>query len=177
MASSLLAVVAGVAPELTVVALPVVPVLCEVWSIAPVPPAPDSPEYSSAATPTSALEVAVTVIVGLVPPPAVIGAVHTLISALSDPLKFLTLVYVFPAESVTLFAVALEPLHTPTRTTQRLPAVMLAAGVTVRLVTFVAWLDTCCTNAGATVADGVTAFEGLDGRPVPIALVAVTVKV
>ena len=38
-------------------------------------------------TPTSALAVGVTVIAGLVPPPAVTGAVQTLCSVLSEALK------------------------------------------------------------------------------------------
>jgi hypothetical protein len=78
-------VVAGVAPELTVPAALVAPELCALWSIAAVPAALESPEYSTAATPTSALAVGVTVIVGLVPPPAVIGAVHAL--SLDPPVR------------------------------------------------------------------------------------------
>ena len=86
-------------------------------------------------------------------------------------------VYVLPAASVTLLAVALPLLQTPTSTTSRLPEVMLAVGVTARLVTLGLWADTCWTNAGAAVAVGVTALEVADGGPVPIALVAVTVNV
>ena len=55
----------------------------------------------------SALAVAVTVTVGRVPPPAVIGALHTLSSVSSDALTEVSLVYVLPAESVTPDAVAL----------------------------------------------------------------------
>ena len=47
----------------------------------------ERPEYSETMAPTSALADGVTVIVGLVPPPAVIGAVHTLSSVLSEALK------------------------------------------------------------------------------------------
>ena len=54
------------------------------------PAAVERPEYSSTAAPMSAFAVGVTVIAGLVPPPAVIGAVHTLSSVLSDALKWST---------------------------------------------------------------------------------------
>jgi hypothetical protein len=57
--------------------------------------------YSRTAAPISALAVVLTVTVGLVPPPAVIGAVQTLSSVFSEALKPLTMVYVLPAESVT----------------------------------------------------------------------------
>ena len=50
-------------------------------------PAADTPEYSSAATPTSAADVGFAVITGLVPPPEVTGALHTDISVLSEALK------------------------------------------------------------------------------------------
>ena len=43
--------------------------------------------------------------------------------------------------------------------------------------TFEAWAFTCWTKAGATRLVGVTAFEGADAGPVPMALVAVTVNV
>ena len=87
-ASSLPAVVAGVAPEETWPrrsGRAAVAVL--LWSTTVASATVERPEYSSAATPTSALAVGVTVIVGLVPPPAVIGALHTLISVLSEALK------------------------------------------------------------------------------------------
>ena len=48
------------------------------------------PAYSTAATPMSAVEVALAVMVGLVPPPAVIGAVQTDISVLSEALKWVS---------------------------------------------------------------------------------------
>ena len=88
-----------------------------------------------ASIPTSALAVGVTVIVGLVPPPAVMGAVHTLISVPSDALKCSASVNVSPAESVTLPAVGPPLAQTPTRTTSRFPVVRAAHGVTERLVT------------------------------------------
>ena len=69
----------------------------------------------------SARALVVTVTVGFVPPPAVIGAVHTLSSVLSEALKPLTFVYVLPAESVTPDALGLPAPHTPTCTTSRLP--------------------------------------------------------
>jgi len=77
MASSPLPVVAGGAPELTVAAAPVVPVACACTSSTAEPAAADRPAYSRAATPMSAVEPALAVMVGLVPPPAVTGAVQT----------------------------------------------------------------------------------------------------
>ena len=71
--------VAAVAPEPTVATPPVFPVAVLDWSTAPVPDAVDNPEYSTTLAPMSALPDAVTVTVGLVPPPAVTGADHTLI--------------------------------------------------------------------------------------------------
>ena len=69
--------VAAVAPVLTVPAVLVVPELVfAAGSSTAVPAAVDSPEYSTTASPTSAAAVGLAVIVGLVPPPAVIGAVH-----------------------------------------------------------------------------------------------------
>ena len=87
MASSLAPLVGAVAPDATLAAPLVVPVAWEVTSTAAVPEALERPEYSEAMAPTSALALGVTVIAGLVPPPAVIGAVHTLSSVLSDPVK------------------------------------------------------------------------------------------
>jgi hypothetical protein len=82
----------------------VVPLALEDWSTVAVPAAVDSPEYSETMAPTSALALGLTVIVGFVPPPAVIGALHTLISVLSEARKCSSSVYAFPAESVTLAA-------------------------------------------------------------------------
>ena len=50
----------------------------------------DRPEYSAAATPMSAEEVVVAVMVGLVPPPAVMGAVQTDISVPSEAAKWVS---------------------------------------------------------------------------------------
>ena len=47
----------------------------------------DRPTHSTAATPMSAVEVTLAVMVGLVPPPAVIGAVHTDCSVPSEAVK------------------------------------------------------------------------------------------
>ena len=74
----------GVAGEETVAAPVVVPEACAIWSTMVASATVESPEYSSAATPTSAVDVGLTVIVGRVPPPAVIGALQTLISVFSD---------------------------------------------------------------------------------------------
>ena len=74
-----------------------VPVAVLKASIAAAPEAVDSPLYSSAAPPMSALPVAVRVTVGFVPPPAVIGALHTLSSVLSLATWLVTFVYVLPA--------------------------------------------------------------------------------
>ena len=104
----------------------------------------------------SARALVVTVTVGFVPPPAVIGAVHTLSSVLSEALKPLTFVYVLPAESVTPDALGLPAPHTPTCTTSRLPVVMLAVGASARLVA-TARLLTCWTNSGTP---GVAAGAG-----------------
>ena len=87
MASSLPFDAAGVAPEDTVAAVVVVPVACDWASSTDASVAADSPEYSSAATPTSAADVTCAVITGFVPPPAVTGALHTLSSVLSGALK------------------------------------------------------------------------------------------
>jgi hypothetical protein len=77
----------------------------------------------------SALPVAVMVIAGFVPPPAVIGALHTLSSVSSEALTLVTLVYVLPASSETAEIVAAPALQTPAITTIRLPVVIADAGV------------------------------------------------
>ena len=69
--------IASVEPESTDRAVVVVPVAVAIWSTAAVPMAVDRPEYSSAAMPMSALADGLAMIVGLVPPLAVIGAVQT----------------------------------------------------------------------------------------------------
>src|SRR5579875_2435007 len=159
MASSLPAPVAGVAPELTEVAAPVVPVACAIWSTTEASGAVERPAYSDTTAPTSAVEVGLTVIVGRVPPPTVIGALHTLISVCSEAWKCRSSTYALPAESVTLAAVAPALLQTPTSTTSRLPWVTLAAGVSVSEATADRWAETCWMNAGALPA--------APGRPRP----------
>ena len=85
--------------------------------------------------------------------------------------------YWSPAESVTLPAVAPQPLQTPTRTTMRLPTVRVDVGVTDRLVPTPCAVA-CCTNVGDPLADdGVTAFDAAEGGPAPAGLLAVTVNV
>ena len=69
MASSLPAVVGGVEPELTVTAAAAVPVDDDTVSTAAAPAADDRPEYSSAATPMSAVRLVVAVTTSGVPPP------------------------------------------------------------------------------------------------------------
>src|SRR6516164_3392753 len=124
---------------------------CAWTSRTAVPAAVDRPAYSAAATPMSAVEVALAVMVGLVPPPAVIGALHT-DSAVPSP-----------------------AFQTPTSTTIRSPVVTDDPGVTLSDPACPC-ADTCCTNDGATF-EGVTALDGAEAGPVPIAFVAVTVKV
>ena len=92
-----------------------------------------------------------------------IGAVQTLCSVLSGPVKWLTSVNVSPAESVTLLALALEVLQAPTSTMSRLPLPSGADGVTARLLTALAWVLACCTKPGVVAADGVTALDGEEG--------------
>ena len=75
---------AGVGPDVTKPVPIDVPVAVLSASIAAAPDAVDRPAYSSAAPPMSAPPVAVTVIVGRVPSPAVIGALQTLSSVFSD---------------------------------------------------------------------------------------------
>jgi hypothetical protein len=53
----------------------------------------------------------------------------------------------------------------------------LAGIVTEMLDLFSPCALTCCTNAGAAVAVGVTGWDGEDGGPVPTAFVAETVNV
>src|SRR5436190_8026150 len=150
MASSPALPVGAVGPALTVAAAVVLAVAWLIWSTDAVPAAVERPEYSSTVAPTSALAVVFTLTVGLVAPPAVIGALHTLSSVLSDALNDVSFVYVLPAESVTLDALALPALHTPASTTRRLPVVTLAAGTSVRFAV-TARLLTCCTKAGDPV--------------------------
>jgi hypothetical protein len=83
---------AAVAPEETVAAADVLPVAVLSTSTAFVPAALDRPEYSSTVAPMSAVPVVLTLIVGLVSPPAVIGALHTLSSVWSDALNDVSLV-------------------------------------------------------------------------------------
>ena len=101
MARPLSPVSAAVGPEVTNPVPEDVPVAVLDASTAAAPDALDSPEYSSAAPPMSALPVAVMVIAGRVPPPAVIGALQTLSSVSSDAVTLVTLVYVLPAASAT----------------------------------------------------------------------------
>src|SRR6188472_667298 len=125
MARPLSPVSAAVGPEVTNPVPEEVPVAVLNWSMAAAPEALDRPEYSSAAPPISAPPVAVMVITGRVPPPAVIGALQTLSSVSSDAVTLVTLVYVLPAESVTAEIVALLALHTPAMTMRRFPLVMV----------------------------------------------------
>ena len=74
------------APEATVADVFVVPEECAIWSTTVASPTVESPEYSIAATPTSAADVVLIVIVGRVPAPALMGALHTLISVPSEAL-------------------------------------------------------------------------------------------
>ncbi len=84
MASSFAAVAAAVGPELTACAVVVFPVRWAPWSTTVASATASRPEYSLTATPMSALEVVVAVIVGRVPPPAVTGALQTVSSVFSD---------------------------------------------------------------------------------------------
>jgi hypothetical protein len=166
---------AAVGPEVTNPALVEVAVAVLKASIAAAPEALDSPAYSSAAPPMSALPVAFTKIEGLVPSPAVMGALHTLSSVSSVALTLVTLVYVLPAASVTPEIVAAPLLHTLAITTIRLPAVMLEAGVSCRVDPLGLRPDTRWTNRGA--AFGVTALDAAESGPVPTEFVALTVNV
>src|SRR5437588_8650865 len=113
MASSLGAVVAGVAPDETAPAEPVLPTACADWSRTVASETDESPEYSSAVMPISAPEVGVTVIDGSELEPVGTGALHTLCSVPSPATKCSSSVNLSPAESVTLLVVALPSLHTP----------------------------------------------------------------
>jgi len=66
------------------------------------------------------------------------------------------------------------PFRTPTMTTKRLPALTAVVGVTAILAAVAECAPACWTNAGTK---GVTAFEAADAVPVPLALMAVTLKV
>ena len=68
----------------------VVPVACAWTSSTAAPAAVDRPAYSTAATPMSAAAVVLAVMVGLVPPPAVTGAVQTDISVPSEAVKWVS---------------------------------------------------------------------------------------
>src|SRR5215468_6650771 len=68
----------------------------------------------------------------------------------------------------------------PTMTMSRLPAVIAALGVTVRLPTLRLCALAACTNVGLVgggVLLGVTALDWAEAGPVPVALVALTVNV
>ena len=104
----------------------------------------------------SVLAVGLAMMVGLVPPLCVIGAVHTLSSVPSEPVAVVTSVKVSPAESVTLEVVAWPELQSATSTISRFPVVTLPGMVTDRLVWPEPCALTCCTNDGATAAVGVT---------------------
>ena len=86
------AVVGGVEPELTVTAAEAVPVDDATVSTAAAPAADDRPAYSRAATPMSAVRLVVAVTTSAVPPPRVMGAVHTVISVASEATNPRTLV-------------------------------------------------------------------------------------
>jgi hypothetical protein len=177
MDSSFPAVVAAVEPELTDRAVAVVPVASAIWSTAPAPAAAERPEYSSTAMPISAVADGFAMMVGLVPPLWVTGAVHTLSCAPSEAVAVVSSVKESPAESVTLEVVAWPELQSATSTTRRFPVVTLAGIVTEMLVLAGPCALTCCTNAGATAAVGVTGCDGDDAGPVPTVFAADTVKV
>src|SRR5664279_857708 len=153
---------------------PVVPVADFSWSTTLAPATVDRPEYSRTWIPITADALGVAVMVGRVPPPAVIGAVHTLISVRSDALNCSTLTYVLPAESETACAVGLVLFRTPTMTTNRLPVVIDAVGVTEMFAAAAECAPFCWTKVGTK---GIAALEAADAAPVPLALVAVTVNV
>jgi hypothetical protein len=168
--------VAGVGPDETDPALDVVPEALVCWSTADAPAADERPLYSIVVIAAEAADENFATTVGSLPAPAVIGAVQTLCSVWSGPVKWLTSVNVSPAESVTLDVLAFELLQTPTSTTSRLPAPSGADGVTEMLLAEAIWVLACWTKAGTVAADGVTALDGADGGDVPTAFVAVTVK-
>ena len=169
--------VAAVGPDDTEPAVDVVPDADAVWSTAPAPAAVDSPLYSRAVIAPDAAEENLAVTVGSVPAPAVIGAVQTLCSVWSGPTNWLTSENASPAESETLAVFAFAPLQVPTSTTRRFPVPSGADGVTAMLLADATWVLACCTKAGMVAADGVTAPDAADIGPVPIALVALTLKV
>jgi hypothetical protein len=115
----------------------------------------------------SAVPLALTVIVGRVPPPAVIGALHTLSSVLSDALKCVSSVYEFPAESLTADALALPPLKTPASTISRLPAVTFDVGCSARLLP-TPRLETCCTNSGDWALVAGRGKSAITARAIPV---------
>jgi hypothetical protein len=121
--------------------------------------------------------VVLAVTVNAPPPPAVIGALHTLISVWSDAVKCVNSVYVFPAESVTPLALPDPELHVATSTMMRLPLVTGDVRVTGTDDPLPRCVDACCTNAGVTTLVGVTAFDAADAVDVPAEFVAVTVNV
>src|SRR3954462_15568312 len=133
MASSPSVATAAVGPELTAWAEPVVPVADTILSPEDTPAAWDRPEYSPAATPTSAAALTVAVITGLVPPVAT-TAVHTLSWVWSEAGNEAPLLRGPPALSVTVSTTGAEPLHTPTWTINRLFFVVFNGVVTARLV-------------------------------------------
>jgi hypothetical protein len=166
-----------VEPEDTDPADVVVPEAMASVSTAAEPAAVDSPLYSCAVMAASPDPENFALTVGVLPAPAVIGAVHTLCSVRSGPVKWLTSVNVSPAVSETLLVFAPEPLQTPTSTTRRFPVPKGVDGVTEILLPAAAWVLACWTKAGAGLADGVTALDADDAGPDPTALDAVTVNV
>ena len=82
-----------------------------------------------------------------------IGADQMLSSVFSEALKCSNSVYLFPAESVTLAAVAPPELQMPTSTISRLPAVTLDEVVTERLLTLALCAEAVCTNTGLVAAE------------------------
>src|SRR5215203_1478953 len=148
MASSLSPVSGVVGPDVTKPEPGEVAVAVLTASIAAAPAAVDTLAYSTAAAPMSALPVALTVIVGRVPSPAVIGAVHTLSCVFSDAVTLVAFVYVLPAESVTPEMVALPELHTPAMTTRRFPPATADAGVSCKVVPVALRPETRWTNFG-----------------------------
>ena len=95
----------------------------------------------------------------MVPPLAVMGAVHTLSCVPSGAMAVVSSVNVSPAESVTLDMVAVPELQSDASTTSLLPAPTVLGIVTDRLVRFAPCALACCTNAGAVAATGVTGAD------------------
>src|SRR5579859_3251994 len=158
-------VLAGtVAPDETVAAPEEVPVACTWVSSTDASATLDMPAYSSTTTPRSAELVGFAVTVGLVPPVAT-TAVHTLISVWSEAVKLSSLTNVSPALSVTVLAVADAEFHTPTSTTSRFPAVVLAGRVAPRLALVPLCAEACWTNVGTVEAYAdVTAYRLVAAR-------------